>query len=108
MATITYIPQTLAFIESNLPVVENGHIIAETAKSTPVIITLICDCVTWLVKNVVVLICDYGTELDPVFALVAILGIFCIMAGFRKIGTKMTSTSFFGYIVCKVVSEIAK
>lgn len=101
MATINYIPKTVAFIESNLPIVENGHIIGDTVERTPLII----DGIVWVLKKVGGFIAEQGTQLDPIFSLICIIGIFIIMAGFKKLGTKITSASILGYIACKVVSE---
>lgn len=105
MAIITYTPMISA-IKSNLPIVENGHIIKDTIDSTPLLLTWIVDGVVWIAKNIVVIICDYGTELDTVFGTIMVLGVFCIMMGFRKLGTKLSSGAFWTYVVCKVVSEL--
>lgn len=42
-------------------------------------------------------------ELTSVFVVVAIIGIFITMAGYRKLGTKMSSLSFLLYILLRVV-----
>ena len=56
--------------------------------------------IKWVSKN--------GVSIDGIFVVVAICGIFVVMTGFRKVGTKMTSGSIVGYIICKVVSEVCK
>ena len=98
---MTYIPQSICWIESNIPETHNGFIV-DDYRASGVIKGII-----WVVKTIVVFICDNISELDTIFILIAMLGIFVIMAGFRKAGTKMTSGSIFGYIICKVVSELA-
>lgn len=42
-------------------------------------------------------------ELTPVFVVVAIVGIFLTMAGFKKLGTRMSSLSFLIYFILRMV-----
>lgn len=42
-------------------------------------------------------------ELTPVFVIVAIVGIFMTMAGYKKLGTKVSSLSFLIYIILRAV-----
>lgn len=42
-------------------------------------------------------------ELTPIFVVAAIIGIFITMAGFKKLGTKISSLSFLIYILLRVV-----
>lgn len=43
------------------------------------------------------------TELTPVFVVAAIIGVFVTMAGYKKLGTKMSSLSFLLYLLLRVV-----
>lgn len=42
-------------------------------------------------------------ELTPIFVIVAIIGIFITMVGYRKVGTRISSLSFLIYILLRVV-----
>lgn len=42
-------------------------------------------------------------ELTPVFVVVAIIGVFLTMAGYKKLGTRMSSLSFLIYFILRAV-----
>lgn len=100
--TITYIPQTVCWIKSNIPETHNGFIVDD--HYTPAIVKG----VVWVVKTIIVFICDNISQLDEVFILIAIIGVYLMMAGFRKWGNRLTVGSIWTYIACKVVADIAK
>ena len=111
MWKVAYIPSALSGLpKGNLPVVEDGFIISdphyadkggETGK-------WLINGAVYVGKSVIKWIADNGVNLDQIFVVVAICGGFIIMAGFKKLGTKLTSGSIVGYIACKVVSEACR
>lgn len=94
MATIIY-----------TPVVATATTI-ETATDSNMAIDIFFDGVIWVFKKVIGFVGACGTDLDGLFIVVAIVGVFLIMAGFKNVGTKLTSGSILGYIVCKVVDLV--
>ena len=83
--------------------IENGNVLNSTVHQNTVGNSVFLDGVITVVKSIISFIAEQGTSLDPVFSIVAIIGVFLIMADFRGIGTKLTSASIFGYLTCKVV-----
>lgn len=115
MGMLTYIPPALASASNlipngNLPVIKDGFIIDDPhyAEGMSIFGQWLVDGFIFVGKSIIGFIVTNGVELDQVFVVVAICGIFVIMAGFRKLGTKLTSGSILGYIACKVVSEVCK
>ena len=51
-------------------------------------------------KGITIFICNF----DGAFIIVAIVGIYLIMAGSKKLGTKLTSGAFILYLICKVIA----
>lgn len=46
---------------------------------------------------------SYANDLQSIFVLVAIVGIYCTMAGERKAGAKITSLSIITFLIARVV-----
>lgn len=118
MSIISYVPsiinvasvfpstvESTTLINGNLPIVENGFIVGETVPQKSAVIEWLIAGVAWIGKNVIAFL---ATDGETVFILIAILGIFCMMGGFKKLGTKMTSGSILGYIICKVVTDVCQ
>lgn len=95
---ISYIPPTLSSIGQKM--LENGNVAnSPLYKGDSAVIETIIN----TFKSVILFIATNCNDLDNIFILIAMLGVFFIMFGFRKVGTKMTSGSIFGYLACKVV-----
>lgn len=97
--------ESTTLINGNLPIIEDGFIVGEATPQSGMILEWFVSGVVWISKNVFGFLVTQG---DSLFVLVAICGIFCMMAGYKKLGTKMTSGSILGYIVCKVVSSVCQ
>lgn len=115
MGMLTYIPNAIRVAsetvpdvmpKGNLPIIKDGFIVADPHYVDGA--SKFLDGAVFVGKKILKFIADNGVNFDQVFVVVAICGIFVIMAGFRKLGTKLTSGSIVGYIVCKVVSETCK
>lgn len=78
----------------------------ETTSDSNIAIEWFFNGVVWVFKKVIGFIGSCGTELDGLFIVVAIIGVFLIMAGFKNLGTKFTSGSILGYVVCRVVDLV--
>ena len=108
---LTYIPNAVQVAsetmpKGNLPIIKDGFIVADPHYIDGG--SRFLDGAIFVGKKLLKFIADNGVDFDQVFVVVAICGVFVIMAGFRKLGTKLTSGSIVGYIVCKVVSESCK
>lgn len=44
--------------------------------------------------------------LQPLLVAICIIGIYCRMFGAKEVGAKMSSLSFFGYLILKVISNV--
>jgi len=115
MGMLTYIPTALTSAselmpKGNLPVVENGFVVNDPhyAEGMSAFGQWVIDGFVFVGKSIITFIATNGVDLDQAFVVVAVCGIFIIMAGFRKLGTKLTSGSILGYIACKVVSEVCR
>lgn len=111
MGMLTYLPPMLqeipqALPKGNLPIVEKGFIVSDPHYENG--FGILVDGIIYLGKKALKFIATNGADFDQVFAIVAICGVFFIMAGFKKLGTKLTSGSIVGYTICKVVSETCK
>ena len=58
----------------------------------------------WLITIGVKGIAAFMINFDGAFIIVAIVGIYLIMAGSKKLGTKLTSGAFILYLICKVIA----
>lgn len=95
---ISYIPPTLGSIGQKM--LENGNVANSPLYQGD---SAVLSSIMKAIKTTILFIATNCNDLDNIFILIAILGVFCIMFGFRKLGTKMTSGSIFGYLACKVV-----
>lgn len=45
-----------------------------------------------------------ATQLEPVFVIIAMLGVFLMLFGAKKLGTKLTSVSILIYTLTRIIS----
>lgn len=86
--------------------IENGNVLNSQVHQNAVDSNAFIDGVIFVFKSIASFLGSFGTELEPIFVVVAIIGVFLIMADFRKIGTKLTSGSILGYLACRVVDLV--
>lgn len=64
---------------------------------------------TWLEDKFKLLLTGVGIAADglqPILVVLCIIGIYMRMFGAKESGTKMSSLSFFGYLVLKVITDV--
>lgn len=61
----------------------------------------------WVLKQMGIGGAVIVSELDYIFLLGAIVGVYLIMAGNKRLGTKFTSLSILSYLIARVVLDSA-